>query len=291
MAIGVFDSGVGGLSVHHRLVDRFPTADFIYLADQANTPYGGKSGEEIVDLTKAGCEGLFAEGCNLVILACNTASGIALRRLQQTWLPGYRRALGRPVNVLGIIVPTIEAATGLPWEHEAERRGEKVEKLDVLAVFSTPATARSRVYEIEIDKRRQDVAVFSEPCPDLAGMIEAGAARDVLAAAIRGHVEAVTLRIGRSPDRAILGCTHYEIVADLFRDALPPGTPLIHQPQATAEALARYFERHPEFSPGGGGGARRFLTTGRPGAQSGLVAAFWGSPLNFERAGSVARPY
>lgn len=283
MAIGVFDSGVGGLSVHHRLVDRFPTADFIYLADQANTPYGGKPGEEIVELTKAGCERLFAAGCALVILACNTASGIALRRLQQTWLPGFRRALGRPVNVLGIIVPTIEAATGLPWEHEAERRGDKVEKLDILAVFSTPATARSRVYEIEIDKRRQDVAVFSEPCPELGGMIEAGAGRDVLAAAIRDHVEAVTLRIGRRPDRAILGCTHYEIVADLFRDALPLGTPLIHQPQATAEALARYFERHPEFSPGGGG-ARRFLTTGRPGAQSGLVAAFWGSPLNFERA-------
>jgi glutamate racemase len=159
MAIGVFDSGVGGLSVHHRLVERFPAADFVYLADQANTPYGGRPGEEIVDLTRAGCERLFAEGCNLVVLACNTASGIALRRLQQTWLPGYRKALGRPVNVLGIIVPTIEAATGLPWEHEAERRGDKVEKLDIMAVFSTPATTASRVYEIEIDKRGQDVAV------------------------------------------------------------------------------------------------------------------------------------
>ena len=79
-------------------------------------------------------------------------------------------------------MPTIEAATGLPWEHEAERRGDKVEKLDILGVFSTPATAASRVYEIEIDKRRQDVAVFSEPCPTLARMIEAGAARDELAA-------------------------------------------------------------------------------------------------------------
>src|ERR1700760_2693798 len=244
MAIGVFDSGVGGLSVHRTLVGRFPEADFVYLADQANTPYGGRAGEEIVDLTRAGCERLFGLGCSLVVLACNTASGIALRRLQQTWLPGYRRALGRPVNVLGIIVPTIEAATGLPWEHEAERRGDKVEKLDILAVFSTPATAASRVYEIEIDKRRQDVAVFSQPCPDLAGLIEQGAAREVLAAEIEGHVKAITLRIGRPPDRAILGCTHYEIVADLFRAALPPGTPLIHQPQATADALDRYLQRH-----------------------------------------------
>jgi len=283
MAIGVFDSGVGGLSVHHRLVERFPTADFVYLADQANTPYGGRPGEEIVVLTRAGCERLFAEGCDLVVLACNTASGIALRRLQQTWLPGYRRELGRPVNVLGIIVPTIEAATGLPWEHEADRHGDKIEKVDILAVFSTPATAASRVYEIEIDKRRQDVAVFSQPCPELAGMIEAGAPREELAAAVQGHVKAIATRIGRPPDRAILGCTHYEIVADLFRDALPPDTPLIHQPQATADALARYFERHPEFATGSSA-VRRFLTTGKPGAQSSLVEAFWGGPLSFERS-------
>lgn len=283
MAIGVFDSGIGGLTVHRKLVDSFPKADFIYLADQANAPYGGKGGEEIVDLTRAGCETLFGLGCDLIVLACNTASGIALRRLQQTWLPGYRKALGRPVNVLGIIVPTIEAATGLPWEHEAERRGEKVEKLDILAVFSTPATAKSRVYEIEIDKRRQDVAVFSEPCPELARMIEAGAPSADLSQAIEAHVAAIAGRIGRAPDRAILGCTHYEIVADLFRAALKPGTPLIHQPDATADALARYMERHPEFDAGSGG-ARRFLTTGKPGAQHNLVETFWGGPLSFERA-------
>lgn len=283
MAIGVFDSGVGGLTVHHRLVERFPTADFIYLADQANAPYGGRPGEEIVSLTRAGCERLFDLGCNLVVLACNTAAAVALRRLQQTWLPSYRRQLGRPVNVLGIIVPTIEAATGLPWEHEAERRGEKVEKLDVLGVFCTPATCNSRVYEIEIDKRRQDVAVFSEPCPDLARMIEAGAAPAELAQAVEAHVKALSTRIGRAPDRAILGCTHYEIVADMFRAALPPGTPLIHQPDSTADALARYLERHPEIDPGTGG-ARRFLTTGRPGLQHSLVETFWGSALTFEAA-------
>lgn len=281
MSIGVFDSGVGGLTVHHKLVERFPEADFIYLADQANTPYGGRGGEEIVDLTRAGCELLFAQGCSLVVLACNTAAGVALRRLQQTWLPDYRKALGRPVNILGIIVPTIEAATGLPWEHEAERRGDKVEKLDILAVFSTPATAASRVYEIEIDKRRQDVAVFSEPCPDLARMIETGASVAELTQVVEGHVQAITKRIGRAPDRAILGCTHYEIVADLFRAALKPGTPLIHQPIATADALARYLERHPEYDPGTSG-LRRFLTTGRPGAQHSLVETFWGSPLRFE---------
>ncbi len=283
MAIGVFDSGIGGLSVCRALVERLPTADFVYLADQANAPYGGRPGEEVVDLTRAGCERLFEAGASLVVLACNTASAIALRRLQQTWLPGYRKQLGRPLNVLGIIVPTIEAATGLPWEHEAERRGDKVEAVDVLGVFSTPGTAGSRVYEIEIDKRRQDVAVFSEPCPNLARLIEAGTDQATLAAEIAGHVEGLRRRIGKHPDRAILGCTHYEIVADLFRAALPAGTPLIHQPAATADALSLYLERHPELDPGASG-ARRFLTTGKPGPQNGLAESFWGAPLVFEAA-------
>ena len=283
MSIGVFDSGVGGLTVHRALVNRLPQADFTYLADQANAPYGGRPGEEVVALTKAGCERLFDTGASLVVLACNTASAIALRRLQQTWLPGYRKALGRPINILGIIVPTIEAATGLPWEHEAERRGDKVEQLDVLGVFSTQGTTNSRVYEIEIDKRKQDIAVFSQPCPDLVPMIEADAGVVDLAKAVDGYVQALKTRIGRYPDRAVLGCTHYEIIADIFRAALPAGTPVIHQPASTADALELYLQRHPEFDPGTGG-SRKFLTTGVPGPQNGLVESFWGGPLAFEKA-------
>jgi glutamate racemase len=283
MAIGVFDSGVGGLTVHRRLVDRFPQADLIYLADQAHAPYGVRGGEEIVDLTRAGCTRLFEAGASLVVLACNTASAIALRRLQQTWLPAYRRELGRPANILGIIVPTIEAATGLPWEHEAERLGEKAEKLDIVGIFSTAATTASRVYEIEIDKRRQDIAVFSEACTGLAGAIEEGQDRDQLAEVIAAHCQVLKTRIGRAPDRVVLGCTHYEIVSDLFIRALPPGTPIIHQPQAVADALERYFERRPEYDLGSSG-ARRFLTTGRAGLQSGLVETFWGEPVRFEAA-------
>jgi glutamate racemase len=153
----------------------------------------------------------------------------------------------------------------------------------VLGIFSTPGTARSRVYEIEIDKRRGDIAVFSEPCPDLARLIEQGAERRVLGPVIEGHVEALTRRIGRAPDRAVLGCTHYEIVADLFRRALPPGVGLIHQPASTADALERYIAAHPEYDPGQGG-ERRFLTTGAPGPQNGVISAFWGAPVLFEAA-------
>jgi glutamate racemase len=283
MAIGVFDSGIGGLTVLHALARRLPGADIVYLADQAMTPYGGRPGEEIVDLTRAGCVRLFEAGCDLVVLACNTAAAVALRRLQQTWLPDYRETAGRPVNVLGLIVPTIEAATGVGWNEALEQRGDKIEKLDILGIFSTAATAASRVYEIEIAKRSDAVAVFSEPCPTLARQIEGGEGDAALRPAVEAHIAALTRRIGRPPDRAILGCTHYEIIADLFRTALPPGTPLIHQPDATADAIKRYLVRHPEFDPGHGG-SRRFLTTGQPGCQNGLVSRFWGAPLVFEAA-------
>jgi glutamate racemase len=281
MAIGVFDSGIGGLSIHRALVDRLPDADFVYLGDQANAPYGGRPGEEIVALTRAGCETLFGQGCDLVVLACNTASAIALRRLQQDWLPGFRRSRGRALNVLGIIVPTIEAALGLSWSDAAEARAANAVSPEILGVFATPATVASGVYETEIGKRRSGVAVFSEPCPDLACMIESGAPADALRDAIETHFRALESRISRPPDRAVLGCTHYEIVADLFRTALPLGTPLIHQPSATADALARYLARHPEYDAGSSG-ARRFLTTGRPGMRDGLVETFWGAPVRFE---------
>ncbi|WP_312814978.1 aspartate/glutamate racemase family protein [Brevundimonas sp.] len=287
MAIGVFDSGVGGLTVHRELVSRFPERDFIYLGDQAHAPYGGRDGEEIVNLTRAGCETLFRAGASVVVLACNTASAIALRRLQQTWIPAFSKEMDRPLNVLGIIVPTIEAATGLPWSYEAERdgrlEGEKKESIDITGVFCTAATAMSRVYEIEIDKRREDLAVFTEACPGLAGLIELGAPEDELRVVVRDHVDALRRRIGRHPDKAILGCTHYEIVADLFAEALPEGVQVISQPKAVADALERYFERHPEYELGHSG-RRDFLTTGQPGPQSDLIARFWGAPLSFSAA-------
>ena len=196
MALGVFGSCVGGLTVHRELTRRFPTRDFVYLADQAHAPYGERGGEDIVQLTQAGCERLFEAGASVVVLACNTASAIALRRLQQTWLPSLRERLGRPVNILGIIVPTIEAATGVPWSFEAQRplEGEKVESIAITGVFCTAATAMSRVYEIEIDKRREDLAVFTEPCPGLAGLIELGAPTEELKVVVEDHVDALRRR-------------------------------------------------------------------------------------------------
>src|SRR5262249_12959158 len=135
--------------------------------------------------------------------------------------------------------------------------------------------------EIEIDKRRQDLAVFSEACSGLVDMIERGATQDELLAKVSLHVESLRLRIGRHPDRAILGCTHYELIADLFRQCLPDGTPLIHQPPSVAKALSEYIDRHPEFNIGHSA-LRRFLTTGPAGQHSDLIEALWGAPVPFE---------
>jgi len=281
MAIGLFDSGVGGLTIHRAVTARLPAADVIYLADQAHMPYGARAGEEIVQLTRSGCERLFLEGCDLVILACNTASAVALRRLQRSWLPQARQALGRAVNVLGIIVPTIEAVTGRPWRgaHAASDRGGLAG--EVVGVFATQATARSGVYEIEIGKRRDDLRVVTEACPGLAGLIERGVAAAVIGEVIDGHVRAITQRIGGAPDKVILGSTHYEVVAELFGRALPAGSELVQQPRATADALQSYLERHPEYRIGAQG-LRRYLTTGRPGEAHAFIDAYCGEPLRFE---------
>jgi glutamate racemase len=255
MSIGVFDSGVGGLTVHRALVQRLPQADFTYLADQANAPYGVRTGEEIVDLTRAGCERLFDAGASLVVLACNTASAIALRRLQQTWLPGYRKQLGRPINVLGIIVPTIEAPPACPGSTRPSGAATRSSSWTCWACSRPrPPLARASMRS-RSTSAKQDLAVFSQACPDLVPMIEADAGVVDLAKAVEAHVQALKTRIGRYPDRVVLGCTHYEIIADIFRAALPAGTPLIQQPASTADALELYLQRHPELDPGTGGAA------------------------------------
>jgi glutamate racemase len=281
MAIGVFDSGVGGLSIHRALTLRLPSADFVYFSDQAHMPYGPRSGAEIVRLTRAACERLFQEGCELIVLACNTASAVALRQLQKSWLPQVRAQRTRPANILGIIVPTIEVVTGRPWRppHPQAASGPR----RPVGVFATQATVRSQVYEIEIAKRSADLAAITEPCRGLAALIEQGAAEAQLSAVIGEHAAALLAAAGGPPQQVILGCTHYEVCAELFRRALPGSTTLIQQPRATADSLEAYLTRHPEFRTGSSG-ARRFLTTGRPGMQHRLVEMLWGEPLSFEAA-------
>lgn len=258
MTLGVFDSGIGGLTIQRELASRFPAMDITYLADQASGSYAEKPVEEIIALTAMGCERLFNEGCNLVILACNTATAVALRPIQQRWLPSFRLQTARVANVLGLIIPTIENAA------------QGCAKGSALALFGTPRTVYSGVYTAEMQKIRPDVLLYQEACPDLSALIERAAGEAEIAWVIQKHVDRVTDAIGYVPERAILGCTHYEIVADLFTRIMPEKTKLFHQPSAVAHALDLYLARHPEYAVGQNG-RRRFLTTGTPRDISGLV--------------------
>ena len=171
--IGVFDSGHGGLTVFRALVERFPRVAFVYLGDHANVPYGDRASDEIVALTRNGVDALFARGCKLVLLGCNTATCVAARTLQKGWL-GVSGWPGR--NILGIVAPTVEAATQTPWAVTTPQYPQKY-NTDLVAVFGTTRTIASHAYPEEIRKRCPQVTVVQQTCAELAGAIEQGCAR------------------------------------------------------------------------------------------------------------------
>ena len=287
--IGVFDSGNGGLTVLRALVARLPERVFLYLGDHRHAPYGEREDAEIIDLTRASVTRLFDRGCRLVLLACNTAAAVALRRLQQDWLPdAYPER-----RVLGVFVPMVEAVTEVPWHLEAPpgemRPGgtprEPPPEPATVGVFATRRTVASGAYPREIAKRAPQIRVVQQACPGLVGLIEAGAGTADLEAAIAGHVGDFMARLGgAAPDSVILGCTHYPLVAGAFAAALPEGVRLHSQPELVADSLAGYLARHPEFDlPTGPRRTTRFLTTGDPAAIAVLTKRFFGAALQFQR--------
>jgi glutamate racemase len=273
VAIGVFDSGLGGLTVLRALLERLPGQDFVFLGDSANAPYGPRAAQEIHALTRAGVARLFAEGCGLVVLACNTASAVALRALQEDWLPGV--APGR--RVLGVFVPVIETLTGRPWGY----RGPPLPgRLRRIALFATPATVASGAFRRETLLRASGVRVEQEPCP---GLVEALEAHDMAAAeAVVRRRAARLLARCPEPEAAVLGCTHYPIAAPAFRAALPQGIEILSQPDIVAASLADYLARHPRFA--GGAGHLRLLTSGEPAGLADAAARLIGRPAAFAPA-------
>lgn len=283
--IGVFDSGHGGLTVQRVLAAAFPELPFVYLGDHGNAPYGKRSGPEVLELTRACVDLLFREGCPLVILACNTAAAVALRSLQQDWLPV--RAPER--RVLGILVPTVEAITGVPWLDDAPRVGLAADTRTV-AIFATQRTVLSNSFPVEIAKRAPGIRVVQQACPELVGAIEAGAPEPALRSLVGSYVAELMQALGGAPpDTVVLGCTHYPLVAHLFAERLPAGVEVLSQPELVAEGLRHYLARHPEFrAPAGPGAPRRFLTTGDPRRVSALTGRFFGQAMAFEPAGVPA---
>lgn len=281
--IGVFDSGLGGLTVLRELVARFPHADFVYLADHAHVPYGNRPSEEIVDLTRAATEDLFNRGARLVLLGCNTATAVALRRLQRDWLPTSPWA-GGTHNVLGIVAPTVEAATQTPWAVTSPQYPQKY-NTDTIAVFGTTRTVTSGVYPEEIRKRCPKVTVAQQICSQLAGAIEDKRPETELDALVAEGVHGLLKQTGNMPPhRAILGCTHFPLVEHLFRRHLPAFTRILSQPEVVADSFEDYLARRPQYLAGNEGGQLTLLTTGDPAEVSSLARVFWSDVGTFAKA-------
>lgn len=280
--IGLFDSGHGGLTVLKALHQRFPDQTFIYLGDHQHAPYGNRPSEEVVALTRLAVERLFGLGCRLVLLACNTATCVAARTLQQDWLPASRFAGTH--NILGIVAPTVEAATQTPWAATTPQYPQKY-NTDLIAVFGTTRTITSDAYPEEIRKRCPRVRVVQQICADLAAAIEAGAPDPELERLVARGVDGLMAQTGgQPPHRAILGCTHYPLVEPLFRRQLPPFTRLLSQPSIVADSLEDYLGRHPRYRGQAAGTAPRLrlLTTGEPSAVSAIARRFWTEIPDFE---------
>lgn len=270
MAVGVFDSGLGGLTVLEALTRALPDVPFVYFGDNANTPYGTRTADDIFELTCAGTQALFDAGCDLVILACNTASAAALKRMQETWVPPGKR-------VLGVFVPLIEALTERQWGDNSPPREVAVKHV---ALFATPATVASRAFQRELAFRAIGVDVEAQPCGGVVDAIEAGDL--ILAEAlVYSHVEALRRRMPR-PEAAVLGCTHYPLVEEAFRAALGPDVAVYSQPELVGASLKHYLSRHPALI--GPGAESLFLTTGDPVAVGHKATLFLKRRIPFQAA-------
>lgn len=283
--IGVFDSGLGGLTVLRALVARFPHVPFTYLGDHANVPYGNRPSDEVVELTRGNVEALFERGCKLVLLGCNTATAVAARRLQRNWLP---RSPWEGHNVIGIVAPTVEAATQTPWAVTSPQYPQKYNS-DLIAVFGTTRTVTSGVYAEEIRKRCPRVEVHQQICAHLAGAIEDEAPEAELDALVADGVAGLMAQTGGAPPhRAILGCTHFPLVEHLFRKHLPAFTRILSQPEVVADSLEDYLARHARYLGGERSGRVVLLTTGDDVAEiSDRARVFWPQAPGFAPLASL----
>lgn len=227
--IGVFDSGLGGLAILKEMAGLMPEREYSYLGDNLRAPYGDKSQDKIFEHTLAGVEWLFADGAEIVVLACNTASANALRRIQCEVLPvKYPEK-----KVLGIIIPTVEVLGN------SSRTGH-------IGVLATSATVESGVFEKEVGKYNSETRVVCQSGGQLAELIERDGASEALAAEIKNVTDRL---IGRDKliDTVILGCTHYALIAGQIRAALPPGIKAVGQGGIVAAKLRDYLDRHDEI--------------------------------------------
>lgn len=268
--IGIFDSGLGGLTILRRILNIMPEYDYVYTGDNARVPYGNKSSEFIYEYTRQGVDSLMKQGCQIVIIACSTASSQSLRRLQQEWLPqNYPDR-----KILGVVIPIAEAAIEC-IEQEPSRKRPKKNKIGIIG---TSATIDSGVFEEELYKLRKDIKVYSQSSPLLVPLVEEGW--------LKRRETRMILKYYLRPlkrervNHLILGCTHYPVLHDTIADIMGPQCNIIDPPRPVADKLRGYLEKHPEIKKKISQNKNRtFYTTDDPDKFQKLGPRFLGQPL------------
>lgn len=243
--IGVFDSGYGGLTILDQIRAQMPEYDYLYLGDNARTPYGTRSFEVVYEFTLQAVKKLFELGCPLVILACNTASAKALRTIQQNNLP----SIDPTRRVLGVIRPTAECIGELTQTRH-------------IGILATSGTIKSESYPMEVHKLFPDVKVTGEACPMWVPLVENNEfdseGADYF---IQKNINQL-LEKDPQIDTIILGCTHYPLLLKKIRQFTPEHIQLVPQGEYVAHSLQDYLKRHPEMDARcSKNGISRFLTT------------------------------
>ena len=266
-AIGVFDSGYGGLTILSKIRQYLPEYDYMYLGDNARTPYGSRSFEVVYEFTLQAVSKLFEMGCHLVILACNTASAKALRSIQTNNLP----EMDSNRRVLGVIRPTVESIG-------------KITKSRHVGILATTGTIKSESYPLEIHKLYPDIKVIGEACPMWVPLVENdeyhSAGADYF---IQQYLNRI-LALDNQIDTIILGCTHYPLLLPKIKQYTPEGINIIAQGDYVATSLKDYLKRHPEMEERcTKNGTCRFFTTESESKFSESAATFLQQEVEVER--------
>lgn len=228
-SIGVFDSGFGGLTTLKAISKRLPHYNYVYLGDTARVPYGSRSSETIYAYTKQAVDFLFAEGCELIIVACNTASAEALRRIQREHLPHY----GTQKRVLGVIVPAAEEAA------MKTNNGR-------IGLIATESTVASGTFARELSNINPRIHLFAKACPLLVPLIEADEYRsDAARLILKAYLKPL---LAKKIDTLILGCTHYEIMKSMIKKIVGSKVAVLSEGEVVARKLEEYLFRHPELA-------------------------------------------